>query len=354
VTSLVPTVADPVADVGGVLQDLVHEQAAELVSLDSSLRPFADAISTHVLGGGKRVRAKFVMLGYRAAGGLDVHVAAQAGAAVELVHAYALLHDDVMDRSDTRRGRPSFHRVLEQCHRASASAGDSHWFGMSAAVLAGDLVAAWADDLVADLPVDAATLRRGRRVFAALRREAAAGQYLDLCGPDGADGWRRIALLKSARYSVTRPLLFGAALAGPTDERLTAALEAYGDHLGVAYQLRDDVLGMFGDTAEMGKSNLDDVRQGKRTLLVSTAELLGGAERRAELAAALGDPAATPDTVDRVRQIIASSGALAHVEDVIVAERDAAICAVRSDGVVDPVTADALSELARRATSRRG
>ena len=268
--AFVRTRVDPLLDA------FLRERSRDVETLDPALAPVTRAIRELVAAGGKRLRPAFVYWGHRAAGGVDDRGIVPVAAAVELLHTFALLHDDVMDRSETRRGSTAAHRALASEHRRGAWRGDPDWFGVSAAILAGDLTFVWADDLFEQSPAAPLALARARRGFSTLRAEVMAGQYLDLrlaalpC-PDEASA-QHVALLKSGRYTVTRPLQLGVALAtGDPDPALTDALTTYGDAVGVAFQLRDDVLGLFGDPAETGKSCVDDLREGKRTLLVLRA-----------------------------------------------------------------------------------
>ena len=356
-----PVVADtdPLAPVEGPLRDVVaaflDEKAAELLDIDPALAPVAQEIRGLVDAGGKRLRPAFVHWGHRAVTDRPSTGVLHVGAAVELLHTFALLHDDVMDRAARRRGRPAAHVTFRAHHEGSGLLGDSGWFGTSAAVLAGDLAFVWADELLerSGLPADARD--RVRRVFTTLRSEVMAGQYLDLL--HGADphadepGARRVALLKSARYTVTRPLQLGAAAADAADAhgQVHAALAAYGDAVGFAFQLRDDVLGLFGDPAETGKSALDDLREGKRTLLVLRARRLADARQRRILDDALGDPTVDEARADAVRAVVADTGALASIELLISHEHAAALRAL--DAVGEPARG-ALGALASRATRR--
>jgi geranylgeranyl diphosphate synthase type I len=257
-----------------------------------------------------------------------------------------------MDRSTTRRGRPTAHHAFSDAH-PDPSAGDAAWFGISAAVLAGDLAFVWADQLFdasAD-GVDTEHHRAARKLFTLLRTEVIAGQYLDLSsgGPRAtteADA-ARIALLKSARYTVTRPLQIGAALAGSAPA-VHDALADYGDATGMAFQLRDDVLGMFGVPHHTGKSCADDLREGKRTLLVIRALALATKAGRAALTSALGRHDLDEVAAQRCRDVIAESGALASVEAAIDVHLARAMAAAGrlADGAAQPLID--LAELAAR------
>jgi isopentenyl-diphosphate delta-isomerase type 1 len=342
------------AGVDAVVDRFVTEREDELRALDPRTVEVAEEIRRLVDAGGKRLRPAFVHWGGRAAGtAADDEGVLVAAAAVELLHTFALLHDDVMDRSQRRRGEPTAHVALGLLHLRRGLAGDHHWFGTGAAVLAGDLCFVWADQLFESAPLPAPVLAAGRRVFTQLRTEVIGGQYLDLRlahDPDGGEELaEQVALLKSARYTVTRPLLLGAALAGADDPSLIASLTTYGDAVGLAFQLRDDVLGLFGDPASTGKACTDDLREGKRTLLVLRAlRLTTGADHRF-LRRSLGNPDLDLADAHRCRDIVAASGARASVEARIEAERSRALAAIAT---LDPTPRAALTHLAALATAR--
>jgi isopentenyl-diphosphate delta-isomerase type 1 len=336
-----------------LLADFLDAKAAETEALDPALREVTHEIRALVDAGGKRLRPAFVYWGHRAAGASHDDAVLRPAAAVELLHTFALLHDDVMDRSATRRGRPSAYASFAAAHRDGDRLGDSDWFGCSAAILAGDLTYVWADELFDATDLPAAAVTRARAVFTALRREVIAGQHLDLVLASDRhaheDGARNVALLKSARYTVTRPLELGAALA-EGGEAVAPALAAYGDAVGIAFQMRDDILGLFGDQAVTGKSTLDDLREGKRTVLVLRALRLADPDQRQLLEACLGDPDLTPERALAAREVVAATGALASVEALLVAQHALALEAVAE--VPEPARS-ALHELAGLAIQRR-
>jgi geranylgeranyl diphosphate synthase type I len=340
--------------VDALLREFIDERERQLVVIDPRLAPVARAISSLVLAGGKRMRPAFVYWGYRAAGAPHSDALWHPAAAVELLQTFALIHDDVMDRSALRRGRPAVHVELATHHGAAGLTGDGTWFGIGAAVLAGDLAFVWADELFDATPVAVDDRERGRVVFTELRNELMAGQYLDLllaasvdASPDQA---RRVALLKAGRYTVTRPLHLGAAIGGG-GQQLHAALSTFGDAVGVAFQLRDDVLGMFGDPGATGKGVLDDLRQGKRTVLILEAMERARPPERAVLTAALGDADADEATAARVRTIVRDCGALAAVETQVRQYFDRALGVLPA---VDDRARPALEQLAARALFRDG
>ena len=329
------------------LRSFLASRADELTAIAPALDPLTASITGLLEAGGKRLRPAFVLWGHRAADGERDDLAIGAGAAIELLHTFALLHDDVMDRSAVRRGRPAAHVAM-----ARGDARDPAWFGTSAAILAGDLAHVWANELFDGLAIPEAQAAQARRRYSMLQTEVIAGQFLDLRLAEADDpvdeDALRVALLKTARYSVTRPLQLGAALAGG-DDALDHQLATYGDAVGLVFQLRDDVLGLFGDPATTGKGCLDDLREGKQTLLVIRALGLVGRRDEAVLRAALGNRDLDEVGGARCRAIVAGSGALASVEARIAAEHARALAAL--DGL--PVRpAAALASLADLAAFR--
>jgi geranylgeranyl diphosphate synthase type I len=272
------------------------------------------------------------------------------------VQASALIHDDMMDRSDTRRGEPAVHRRFAIRHIEEGWRGDPAGFGDSAAVLLGDLALVWSDELLHTSGVELADLARARPVFDAMRTEVTVGQYLDMqtqaTGDTSLDRAGKVARYKSAKYTVERPLLLGAALAGAPAE-LTAAYSGFGLPLGEAFQLRDDVLGVYGDPKATGKPAGDDLREGKRTYLVAAAYAAAGPAERAELDQGLGDTALDDEGVARLRAIIRDSGALARTEERIVTLTHTALAAL-AGADVDPEPRTVLEDLAVAATRRIG
>lgn len=284
-----------------------------------------------------------------------------AAASLEIFHAAALVHDDVIDNSDTRRGRPAAHRALEAAHRARGWVGDAAAFGRSGAVLLGDLLVAWSDDLLEEGLATASPARAtaARVEYAIMRREVTIGQFLDIAEesayvsePDERHAERalRVASLKSARYSIQQPLAIGAALAG-ADAAQQAALAAFGHPVGMAFQLRDDVLGVFGDEAATGKPSGDDLREGKRTVLIAYArEALAPSARRVvdEL---IGDPTLDAAQIASLQRTIIDTGALERVEKLITdysLEGERALSGAR----LGNAAVSGLRDLARAATVR--
>src|SRR6516225_7305277 len=234
--------------VDSALRSFAGQQRAVLLAAGDELLPGIEAM-TGLLAGGKRLRPAFCYWGWRGAGGADGPQIIRAAAALELLHASALVHDDLMDASDTRRGQPSLHRQFEAYHAGRGWHGSADAFGMGVAILLGDLLICWTDEMfhASGLPGDA--LRRGRPVLDRMRTEVFAGQYLDLLGQAAGDetvaGALRVVEFKTAKYTIERPLHLGAALAGAGGADLAAAYTGYGLPLGIAFQLRDDILGVF-------------------------------------------------------------------------------------------------------------
>ncbi|MEV0898068.1 polyprenyl synthetase family protein [Actinoplanes sp. NPDC049802] len=336
------------------LSGFLATQRTRLLEIDPALAEVADALSAFVLGGGKRLRPAFAYWGFRGAGGADSDEVVAAVSAVELVQASALIHDDLMDRSDTRRGEPSVHRRFELLHTTAGWRGSAAGFGDSAAVLLGDLALVWSDELLHTSGMPLADLARARPVFDQMRTEVTVGQYLDVhtqaTGDTSLKRAGKVARFKAAKYTVERPLLLGAALAGGGPE-VFAAYAAFGLPLGEAFQMRDDVLGIFGDPSQTGKPAGDDLREGKRTYLVAAAFQAVDAPTRRELEAGLGDPSLTDAGVERLRAIIREAGALAATESRIETLSSEALAALAEA----PITGEAravLHALAVAATRR--
>ncbi|HEX2314763.1 MAG TPA: polyprenyl synthetase family protein [Thermomonospora sp.] len=344
-------------EIDEALLAFVDRQRPGMLAISDDLAPLLTALDA-LLAGGKRLRPAFCYWGWRAAGGEDIEAArgiAVAAASLELLQASALIHDDVMDASDTRRGQPSVHRRFEAVHREQGWRGAAAPFGEGAAILLGDLCLAWSAEMFHASGLGDEPLRRGREVFDLMRTEVICGQYLDMLeGARGAgtvESALNVVEFKSAKYTIERPLHLGAELAGASPEVVTA-LRAYGRPLGIAFQLRDDVLGVFGDPAETGKPAGDDLREGKRTVLVAYTLERATAAQAAVVERRLGDPALDAEGVAELRSIIEDTGALAACEDLI--DRYTAQAAEALEAA--PVAADAraaLGELTVAATARR-
>jgi geranylgeranyl diphosphate synthase, type I len=342
------------ARVEKALASFLDQQRAHLSTVDAATGEVADALESFVLGGGKRLRPAFAYWGYRGASGYDSDQVMTAVAALELVHAGALIHDDVMDESDLRRGEPAVHRRFAAHHRATRWHGDPDHFGTTTAILLGDLCLIWSDELIHQAGLDPETLARAMPVFYRMRTEVIVGQYLDVhiqaTGDATVERALKVARFKSAKYTVEHPLLLGAALAGAGGPVRTA-YSGYGLSLGEAFQLRDDVLGVFGDPDHTGKPAGDDLREGKRTFLVANALAAAGPAERQVLAAGLGDRRLDEVGVGRLREIIVGAGALARTEQRISELVERALAALAAV-TLDPEAAEVLVQLATAATNR--
>ena len=345
--------------VSAALTGFLEEQRTTLAAMDPSLTPVVDEVCA-LADGGKRLRPAFAYWGWRGVTedlngpAEDDAAVLRAVAALEFVHASALVHDDVMDGALTRRGRPATHVGFATRHGDGGLAGDGTTFGIGAAILVGDLALVWSDELLRRSGISGPALARARSVWDTMRTEVTAGQYLDLLraagGLPGAQGALTVARYKSAGYTVQRPLQLGAAIAG-AGERAAEVYTAIGVPLGEAFQLRDDVLGVFGDPAVTGKSADDDLREGKQTLLIALAEEEADDDGRRLLRESLGDPDAGEEQFAALRALIEATGARARVEERI-AERTATARGAIADAPIAEEARAALDALAVAATSR--
>jgi geranylgeranyl diphosphate synthase, type I len=342
------------------LRRYLHDRRAQTAYIGSEGGDYdalVAALEDFVLNGGKRLRPAFAYWGWRAvaSGDPDPDVLLLFSA-LELLHACALVHDDVIDDSSTRRGKPTAHVRFAALHRDRRWHGSPERFGTSAAILLGDLALAWADDIVLGLSLPPDALRRIHRVWGEIRTEVLGGQYLDIVAEASAAESIASAMtvdtFKTACYTVARPLQLGVAAAADRPDVQTV-FGQFGTDLGVAFQLRDDVLGVFGDPAVTGKPSGDDLRSGKRTVLL--AEALELADKSDPLAANLLRSSIgaqlTDAQVGQVRDVIESVGALAAAEQRIAGLTQRALATLAAA----PISAAAkagLSELARMATNR--
>ncbi len=350
--------------VDAVLAAHVSRERALVATIGADAAVLCDAI-TQMLSGGKRLRASLCYWSWRAHGGEAHGPGADAviavGAALELFQAAALFHDDVMDASDTRRGLPAAHRTFEARHREQGWSGEAARYGESAAILLGDLALVASESTFARalsrLPARAATTARD--VFDLMRTQVTVGQYLDVLAqalPWGADPVadearaREVIRSKTARYSVEHPIVLGAALAGADDDQLDAC-RRLGLPLGEAFQLRDDLLGIFGDPAVTGKPAGDDLREGKRTVVVARAMHAGDAATRHLLASRLGDRSMSTEDVAALAAAIEATGAPDDVEQLIAELAGTARSELDAAQLADP-GADMLRRLAAAVVDR--
>ena len=327
--------------------DFLAAESARWAATDAELGVVPKVIADYVARGGKRLRPSFLLAATLAAGG-DPRAAAaiDAGAALELLHAFALIHDDIMDGSMQRRGAPALHVDLSAAHAAAQFRGESRRFDEGMAVLVGDLALVYADRL---MPRHEGV----RDLWDELRIELTMGQHLDLTaaasGDRGPSRARRIADLKSGRYTVVRPLHLGAALTNRFGE-LQGVLQRYGQPVGQAFQLRDDLLGLFGDPETTGKPTGDDLREGKATFVLAVAHERANSRQRRVLDL-VGRADLQPDDVDRLRELIRRTGAVAIVEHTIDDLLDQGVAALGDPRLAAEGRA-ALESLAVNATRR--
>ncbi len=346
--------------VQGTVDDVLAHQSEILAEVGPDAQELLGAVA-RLLTGGKRLRAAFLYWGYRAAGQPDSDALVRVATAMEFFQAAALIHDDVMDDSDTRRGMPAAHRSLAARHERESWAGDADRFGVAGAILAGNLCLNWTEEIYATSGLDPDHLARGRGVFDVMRTQLMGGQFLDVVESarswDGVSTQERIdraehvIRFKSAKYTVEHPLLIGATAGGASEEDL-AALSGYGLDLGQAFQLRDDLLGVFGDPAATGKPAGDDLREGKRTVLVAHALNEADDAGRELIEARLGDPQLDDATVQRLREAITAAGAVDAVEADIARLAGSARMALKSTRDLSPEAAGVLDQLIDSATTR--
>jgi geranylgeranyl diphosphate synthase type I len=332
------------------LDAFLTEHRAPLDAMGPELLPVSDALVAYVAGG-KRMRPGFCFWGCLGAGGEDSDALVVAASALELFQACAIVHDDVMDGSDTRRGKPAVHRAFAAHHSHQGWYGDAEAFGAGAAILLGDLALSWADEMLVSSGLASPVVLR---VFSEMRTDVVGGQYLDLVSQASrattVEAALRVAHWKAAKYTIERPLHLGAAIAG-ADPAVYAAYTAYGLPLGEAFQLRDDVLGVFGDPAVTGKPAGDDLREGKRTALVAMALETATDAQQALVHRHLGDPSLDADGVAALREVLLDTGAVDRVEAMIDARTAQALEALGTAPVTREAT-EVLRELATAATAR--
>ncbi|MFT3877254.1 MAG: polyprenyl synthetase family protein [Propioniciclava sp.] len=362
---------DPVSSVfrdavSGALSAFLDAQDAPLAAMHPATAPLLERARLFTAGG-KRLRPAFCAWAYTAVTGDPAvpDAVIRAAASLDLLHVSALVHDDVMDASDHRRGVKAAHRQFEADHRGAGWRGDPEQFGRAGAILLGDLLLMWSVEMVRASGLDAAALDRAHLYLEQVRAEVTAGQYLDILAQahdpyaltrTPADREELAGLIatvvtwKSASYTIRRPLHIGAAIAGASAAQFEA-LSAFGQPLGRAFQYRDDVLGIYGDAALTGKDSGEDLRVGKLTRLAAEAFGRASEADARELAALFGDPGLTEAQVERARAIIDSCGARQAVEDEIHREYDQALAAL-ADADLAPAGREGLAALARLAVRR--
>ena len=346
-----PTLVEFRNQVEGSLAQFVQEKKAAWI--ETPLTPVLDAIERLVLDGGKRIRPAMCHAGYLIGGGSDEAALVPAAASLEMWHSFALIHDDIMDDSTTRRGARTVHCGLADLHQLTGWRGDSDRFGVAAGIIARDLCYAWSDELYAASRLPAYRLSAGREVLATMRAETVAGQYLDLHGQAaGASVEEALVMiaLKAGRYTVERPLQLGVVLAGG-DPAMLNLCENIGGPLGEAFQLRDDLLGAFGDPTKTGKSTVEDLRNGKSTVLVACARETASVSQLRQLNELLGNPDLDGAGVATVRGVLEDTGARQRVEAMI-EQREAAVAVALNGSPLSGERRDVIEELIQRCTDR--
>ncbi|GCD41917.1 polyprenyl synthetase family protein [Streptomyces paromomycinus] len=301
-----------------------------------------------VFAGGKRIRPLMCILGWHAGHGHgETGPIVRAAASLELFHAFALIHDDVMDHSATRRGRPTVHRELAAFRHSAA-------FGENAAILVGDMALVCSQEMLNDAGLRPGQLMAALPVIDAMRSAILYGQYMDLdaAAQPADDVYRAMAVIryKTAKYTVEHPLHLGTALAGAPPD-LRSALSAYALPLGEAFQLRDDLLGVFGDPKTTGKATQDDLSEGKRTVLLALALRHATPAQRSTLQRLVGDPHLDEEQAETVRAILTDTGARDRIENLIDTQHRTALRALDA-APLPGAAAEALRDVARTLTER--
>ncbi|MGX9790717.1 polyprenyl synthetase family protein [Mycobacterium sp. MMS18-G62] len=337
--------------VSAAVADFVSTRCAE--DLGRAGVDIAAEVLLTFLAGGKRMRSTFAYLGWLC-GADDDDAALRAAASFELLHAFALLQDDVMDRSAMRRGRPSAHVIFAQWHREHSLSGSAERFGESAAVLLADLCLVWAEQMMRESGLDSAALSRTWPSYDAMRTELAVGQFADLVNDASAfpslERVLDVSRRKSGNYTVLRPLEIGASLAG-CSPRLLTMLGGYGEALGEAFQLRDDLLGIFGSPSVTGKPVGSDLSEHKATSVVVAAHHLADPALRRELSELMASRDLDEGDVRRWRALIAATGAVDWIEELIESRMVRALTWIDS-GHLDAVVRKALTDMAAACTER--
>ena len=335
------------------LDEFVAQNRILMSSVSQDTLTLVDSLQG-LLAGGKRLRPAFAYWGYRAAGGSDSDAVIRACASLEFLQACALIHDDVMDASDTRRGNPSVHKQFETLHTLNNWSGSGSLFGEGAAILVGDLALSWADEMLLTSGIDPEQTLRAKAVYDIMRTELMSGQYLDLLeqvrGQITQERAETVIRYKSAKYTIERPLHMGAAIANANVD-LLSSLSSYGLSLGEAFQLRDDLLGVFGESSVTGKPAGDDLREGKQTMLIAFAYSHATETDCAVLTKHLGSNGISPAEIEILQEILIKCGAQDFIEQRIADCLAAALKALENPAY-DIEVKNALTALAILATKR--
>ncbi len=344
------------------LSEFFDSRANHVESIDPKFTEAVGALRDFTMTGGKRLRPMFAWLGYLGAVDSDTSTESESAvvaafSALELIQSCALIHDDIIDASETRRGFPTVHRRFAAAHAEHGWAGSSDEYGESVAILVGDIALAWADDMLMTAGLSPDAFGRAIGPWSAMRTEVLGGQLLDIAleaaASEKTTDTERVYRFKTAAYTVERPLHLGAAVADASED-IVRAYRTFGHDVGIAFQLRDDHLDIFGDPAATGKGSGDDLREGKRTVLFGTALKLCDEHdpaAAAKLRAGIGTVRAQAD-VDELREIIHHSGAADIVERRITELTESGVAALASAPINPDIRAQ-LADLAEQATGHR-
>ena len=337
------------------LAEFFERESQYLREIGSELEPVADALGHFLLDSGKRLRPLFATIGFLGAGGELSPEILKATSSLELVHVCALIHDDVMDASDTRRNAPAIHKQFEALHDSEHLHGSSAQFGVASAILLGDLALVWAAKALHESGAPSQSILRSLPFYDEMRVELMAGQYLDMyeqaLASESVERSLKVARFKSGKYSIERPLHFGASLAPEFAAQVIESYSNYGLPLGEAFQLRDDAIGVFGDPEKTGKPAGDDLREGKRTVLVATTLSKANVIQRTEFLQLFGRKDLDLAQIETLRSIIVETGALAELETIIEEMTFKAHNALTTGGIT-PSAVALLEEMAIAATQR--
>jgi geranylgeranyl diphosphate synthase type I len=358
------------------LDNFCSKQRSDFEAISSDLVPVVDY--THsLLQGGKRFRALFCYWAWRASlsessyhqSEQEINESEQAiagiAASLEMFHAAALVHDDLLDQSDTRRGAPAIHKRFESLHKEKQWAGAPERFGVAGSVLVGDLMLGWSSEIFGNALLHSPNREiesACRDEFSLMRVEVMAGQYLDVLEEnaattrsvkEGVGRAEKVILYKTAKYSIEAPLRIGAAFAG-ADQSTLNEFTKFGIPLGIAFQLRDDILGVFGDPSVTGKPAGDDLREGKRTVLVAlTREAL--TEQSPSMADSFEELLTSRELDSQqiafMQKLIQESGALAKTERMITELADRSLDSLESSSL-EETAKSALKSLALKVINR--
>lgn len=352
--------ADVPRHVRAELADFLKDREPQIAKIGKPVTEAIEHLERFILDGGKRIRPLYAWAGFVAADGLlgdeDPKAVLRAASSLEFIQSCALIHDDIVDASDTRRGNPTVHRAVEAKHRELGWTGSSEDFGRAAAILIGDMSLVWAEDMFLDSGISQAAIQRAREPWREMRTEVIGGQLLDVsleaAAIESVELSDSVNRFKTAAYTIERPLHLGAAIAG-APQSLVKAFRGYGRDIGIAFQLRDDQLGVFGDPKITGKPAGDDLREGKRTVLMAIALQRADAQDPAAaqfLRKNLGTTS-DPAVLSKMAQMIEDSGAPAEIEKRIDNLTQSGLAHLAKANVNSDVT-ELLRSLAIKSTAR--